>query len=277
MLNLDDAIRMLRDDPAQAGLIRDAYLDRDVRHAATRFFTSAEFDAVTHILGWRLGGVILDLGAGNGVASYALAVSGAALVPAVDPSLSEEVGLGALRRAGMAPQVIPIAAFGEALPLRDESIDVVYMRQVLHHTTSPMAVLKECRRVLRPNGVVLVTREHVADDENQRQRFLAEHPVHQLAGGENAFPLTTYLEAFTRAGFSNIRVWGPWQSIINAFPTVRTAVELENYPRHLLERKFGRFGRFMSRVPGARGLVWTWVNRPQPGRMYSFLAWTEMS
>jgi hypothetical protein len=37
--------------------------------------------------------------------------------------------------------------------------------------------------------VLLATREHVVDDPAQHAEFLARHPVHQLAGGENAFSL----------------------------------------------------------------------------------------
>lgn len=41
-----------------------------------------------------------------------------------------------------------------ALPLEDNSVDVVFLAQVLHHVPDPIAVLKECARVVKPSGIV---------------------------------------------------------------------------------------------------------------------------
>lgn len=43
---------------------------------------------------------------------------------------------------------------GEALPFPDASFDIVYSANVLEHTNDPVKVLRECLRVLRPNGII---------------------------------------------------------------------------------------------------------------------------
>ena len=53
--------------------MRDAYLDADVRGAARRFEDSGEFIATRRLVGEAVvGSVVLDLGAGTGIASRAL-------------------------------------------------------------------------------------------------------------------------------------------------------------------------------------------------------------
>lgn len=269
-----EAVAHLRADPQYASVVRDSYLDADVRAAAERFRASGEFAEVSALLGGRLRGrSVLDLGAGTGIASYALARAGAAHVYALEPDPSEEVGRGAILRlcAGLPVEVLD--AFGERIPLAAESVDAVYARQVLHHTRDLKATLRECARVLRRGGVILICREHVADDEAQLRQFLAEHPVHRLAGGEHAYPLDDYVRAIVEAGLRVEQTLGPWDSLINAFPSVRTKAELESFPATVLRQRLGPLGALAAHVPGVRGLVWKRIRGyAAPGRLYSFLA-----
>ncbi len=274
MSELDEAVRRFREDPRYADLVRDSYLGRDVHASAERFYHSAEFTEVRSLLGDKIyGGRVLDLGAGVGIASYAFIQSGAYRVYAIEPDLSDEVGCGALRRLARDGLTIKIIrALGEHIPLKSESLDIVYARQVLHHTHDLPRVLSECARVLRRGGVFLACREHVVDNERQLQTFLHRHLIHQLVGGENAYRLDEYLDAIGQAGLHLEELFGPWDSILNAFPAVRNSDELGTFARTLLRRKLGLLGLLMSFLPGVQALVWRYLKRPVPGRMYSFLA-----
>jgi hypothetical protein len=119
--------------------------------------------------------------------------------------------------------------------------------------------------------VLLACREHVVENEREKKAFLDSHPVHRLAGGENAHALATYLAAIADGGLVLRALLGPWDSVINAFPMVRSAGELADYPARRLEERFGHVGRALSRVPGVTALVGWRIRRPRPGRMYSFL------
>lgn len=274
MSSLDKAVRALREDPRYADLVRDSYLGRDVHASAVRFFHSGEFSEVRRLLGHRIhGSRILDLGAGVGIASFAFVQSGAHSVYAIEPDPSDEVGYSALQRLAVDnPSIRIISAWGEYIPLRDESMDIVYARQVLHHTYNLPRVLSECARVLRKGGVFLACREHVVDNAHQLRIFLKNHLIHQLAGSENAYRLDEYLSAISASGLQLERVFGPWDSILNAFPAVRSGSELDLFARTLLRRKLGWAGLIISFVPGVQALVWRHLKRPVPGRMYSFLA-----
>jgi ubiquinone/menaquinone biosynthesis C-methylase UbiE len=272
-VTIDEAIRSLRQDPRYADLVRDAYLGRDVADSFRRFEASDEFQAVCAILGDRLrGATILDLGAGTGIASLAFSIAGAGHVIAVDPDPSDEVGRGAMIRLGDTSRFEVRDGVGESIPESDNSVDIVYCRQMLHHARDLNRVLVECQRVLKPGGLLLACREHVVDDRHQLAVFLASHPVHQLAGGENAFALSAYVEAIQQSGLVLERVIGPMDSVINAFPAVRTTTELQALPREKLVRRLGPLGRLAWRVPGVPSLVRAHLNRAVPGRMYSFVA-----
>lgn len=268
-----DAIRALRADDRYVGLVRDSYLDEAVAESAERFRGSAEFSEVLGLLKHAVrGATVLDMGAGNGIASYAFAQAGAKVVYALEPDPDEDVGRGAILRLRGSLPIELIDGFGEQIPLPGGSVDVVYTRQVLHHTRDLPKVLRECARVLRSGGKFLACREHVADDEEQLKRFLAEHPINRFTGSENAFPLSAYLDAVDASGLEVVSVLGPWDSVINAYPAVKKASELRVYPRLLLERRLGGLGALAGRVPGITALVWARLKRPVPGRLYSFLA-----
>ena len=89
-------MQRLRADPRFADLVRDTYIDEDVSASATRFEASGEWQAVHELLKPCLpGATVIDLGAGNGIASRALANAGAGRVFAVEPDSSDSIGRGA--------------------------------------------------------------------------------------------------------------------------------------------------------------------------------------
>lgn len=273
MMTVDEAILHLRTDPQYSTFIRDAYLADNITESAERFKGSPEFSEVQRLLGSKVHeGVVLDLGAGNGIASYAFAASGARLVFALEPNPSDEIGRGAISLVTTGLDVEVIDGCGEDIPLPDEEVDIVYARQVLHHTRDLFRVMHECARVLKNGGTFVACREHVVDDTKQMKIFLDTHPIHRLAGGENAFTLNTYIEAIRSAGLELREAFGHLDTVINSFPRVRTPDELRQLPQIALKRRFGVIGGAASRFPGVDAIVWALLKRPTPGRMYTFLA-----
>ncbi len=267
-----EAIEHLREDPEYADLIRDSYLGADTREASARFERSTEFEETKAVVSGFEGRQVLDLGAGSGIASLAIANAGAARVFALDPDPSPVVGRGAI--ASLSDSRIEILdGVGEAIPLADASVDIVYARQVLHHTRDLDAVARDVTRVLRPNGTFFCCREHVVADDEELTAFLETHAVHRLAGGENAYRLDQYVGAIERSGLRLRHVWGLYDTIINAFPVVRTNEELKQQRRMMLGRPLAAMGGLAGRLPGTAGLVRKRLApHTYPGAPYTFVA-----
>ena len=275
MLSTGDANRMLRNDPSSASAMHDAYFDADVREAARRFTQSAEFAATLRWLQPHrpvCGAAVIDLGAGNGIASLAFATSGARKVIAVEPSSDVDFGYPAIAGACIGHPVALVSAVGEALPIRDATVDIVYARQMLHHASDLNQLLREVGRVLRPGGIFLGVREHVVASDEERRQFLARHPVHRLAGGENAFRLDEYTGAIRAAGLVIRRIAGPGDTIINAYPTFRTEAELHAGWVISLERRIGPAARLVARIPAGIAALRTFLPHAGNGALYAFLA-----
>jgi len=274
-MSMDDAILFLRRSPDSRRLVHESYLDDDVFESSERFAHSAEFREVRALVGGCATRAILDVGAGTGIASYAFARAGAAPVFALEPSPSHLLGRGAITRLADGLPIDVLAGFAERIPLPDASVDLVYARQVLHHTSNLVTAVRECARVLKPGGLFLACREHVVGSDADLRTFLASHPMQALAGGEHAFSLSTYLEAIKEAGLSLVRVLEPCDSVINAYPQATTAKELEALPRAVLSSRFGRVGELALAVPGGAAIVRYLLNRPRRGHLHTFLAQKE--
>jgi len=105
---------------------------------------------------------ILDLGCGTGRFSEALAIRFDAEVVGIDPSkkmLEQAQGKQRDRRVQYEP------GRGEAIPLPDNSVDLIFMSMIFHHFDNPTLAARECRRVLRDGGTVFLragTRERIS-------------------------------------------------------------------------------------------------------------------
>ncbi len=273
----EEAVRWLRDQPQQADLVRDCYFDDPLLAAAERFYASPEWQATRLELPF-VRTTALDLGAGRGISSYALARDGWQ-VTALEPDPSPLVGAAAIRQlaadAGLSIHVVE--DFGETLPFGDASFGLVMARQVLHHARDLRQLLREVARVLKPGGVLVATREHVISDARDLPRFLAKHPLHHLYGGENAFTLAAYQAAIEAAGLTLWRAYGPWESPINTFPLEDAAVRARLAAP--VRRRLGPAGQALvsPSLPWSRW-AYRWLARvasqrdTSPGRLYSFVA-----
>lgn len=96
---------------------------------------------------------IIDLGCGTGRFTEALAKRFDAHVTGIDPSLKM---LAQARAKPAAAGVRFVQGAGESMPVADASADLVFASMAFHHFTSPDLVAKECRRVLRPGGMVCI-------------------------------------------------------------------------------------------------------------------------
>jgi SAM-dependent methyltransferase len=268
----EDAVRWFMAQPEHADLAKAAYFG-DPLQAAKRYQASAEFAEILKLIPKQTGRA-LDLGAGNGILSYALAKEGWQ-VTAVEPDPSSLVGAGAIRALGTEHgiKIDVIEAFGEAIPLEAAGFDLVVARQVLHHAHDLPSFCHEMARLVRSGGTIITLRDHVISNQGQLQAFLDGHPLHHLYGGENAFTLEAYRNALRGAGFAHIEEFHSFASVLNYDPKTQGdirqklaekfgylkslgSIALELIPFHIianiaakLDRRPGRLVSFMCRKP----------------------------
>jgi ubiquinone/menaquinone biosynthesis C-methylase UbiE len=96
---------------------------------------------------------ILDLGCGTGRFSDALSVHFHAEVIGVDPSRKMLAQARQKRTEGVVHYEVGSA---EAIPVKAQSVDLIFMSMSYHHFSDPLAAALECRRVLRNEGFVFV-------------------------------------------------------------------------------------------------------------------------
>lgn len=268
----EDAVSWLVEQPEQQQLVHECYFDRPVADAVRRYAASTEWQELQANWIPSRGGVALDIGAGNGLVSYALASAGWSVV-ALEPDPGLYVGAGAIAAIAeeAALPIRPVRGFAESLPFPAASFDMVIARQVLHHAADLPQMCAEFSRVLRPGGSLIAFRDHVVDSDAGLATFRNEHPLHNLYGGENAFPLREYTAAIERAGLTIDRVGRQFDTVVNFAP--RTEEELSGlFAEKLPSRRLQQiFLRAMDNTPVRRTVLKAAarVDR-RPGRTVAF-------
>ena len=269
-LSWEDAVRQLREEIGNRSLVEACFYDDPLLNAAERFHTGTEWAATRRLLG-PVRGAALDIGAGRGIASFALARDGW-VVTALEPDPSALVGAGAIhalaRDSGLAIDVAQ--TWGEELPFADAGFALVYCRQVLHHANDLQQLCREIARVLRPGGLMLAAREHVISHAADLQIFLDGHPLHRLYGGEHACLVHEYEEAIRASGLALDQVINSYASDINLYP-----LTVADMKRQFLRRMYLPAG-LAALIPDV-AVAWAGSRTRAPGRLFTFVAHKPMS
>jgi SAM-dependent methyltransferase len=101
------------------------------------------------------GSSVLDLGCGTGELTAAIAAAG---MRAAGCDISPEMlRLAAATHTAGNVDWVELEPGWQVLPFRKDSFDAVIASSVFEYVDDPVAMLRECRRVLRPAGIVLCT------------------------------------------------------------------------------------------------------------------------
>lgn len=154
-------------------------------------------------LGLAAGQLVLDAGCRDATHPIALArrygcrVLGVDLVPAWLPK-----GVAEAASAGLGAQVALVAGDLEALPVADGTCDLVWCRDVLSCVGDSAQVLRECARVLRPGGGMVLYAVFTTDQLAPGDRSLL---VEGLQNSPASMHQPTVEAAMAAAGFEMVR------------------------------------------------------------------------
>lgn len=160
--------------------------------------------AMLELVGDVTGKQVLDAACGPGLYAEALLARGAEVIGCdASPRMIERAAARAGDRA-----VLRVHDLEQPFDwLEDESIDIVLIALALHHLTDRLGFLREMRRVLRADGVLVVSTHHPLSDWHCfGGSYFTTEPVTEVwsKGWEITawrMPLTLMCEEFHQAGF----------------------------------------------------------------------------
>ncbi|WP_461612509.1 class I SAM-dependent methyltransferase [Clostridium sp. Marseille-QA1073] len=140
--------------------------------------------------------VVADLGCGTGFVSLALA-NEAGIIFSVDSSrnMLKELSTTALKKGYK--NVYPIKSLLDNLALFDESLNTVFINMALHHIKDAKKAIEEMYRVLKKDGVVVIS-----DVMEHKGEWAREEMFDEWLGFSNE-QIAEWLED---AGFKNIKI-----------------------------------------------------------------------
>jgi len=161
-------------------------------------------------------GLLLDIGSGDGIIAERIQSKTGFKVIAID-SIKKNV-LAARKKGVEAKQV----DLNHGLPFKKNSFDCILAGEVLEHLLDPESVLSECKRVLKPQGRLIVSVPNIAAWYNRFLLFKGHLPLwvdsgskknygtrfKQAYGHVKAFTLKALKELIKEKGFEVQEVKG---------------------------------------------------------------------
>jgi len=102
-------------------------------------------------------GKILEIGTGKGYGTLALAKRGFSFISIDISEEEQEIAKLNMQYFGLEKQVVFKIEDAQHLNFPNQSFDMIFSINVLHHLEKPFAVLDEIVRLLRPNGKVALS------------------------------------------------------------------------------------------------------------------------
>lgn len=282
----EETIEFIRTKPEYAVLVDKAYFDADLPVNVEKFKSSEEYIETLKLVKKYAPNAktLLDIGSGNGISAISFALNGY-IVDTVEPDPSLTIGAGAIRKLKEYYKLDNIKvheAFAEEIKFPNESFDIVFARQCMHHAYDLNKFVEEASRVLKKGGLFITVRDHVIYNEADKKWFLDSHPLQKFYGGENAFTHTEYSNAMLKAGLDIKLVLKYYDSVINYFPLIIENKEQKEKEFELLVQSIAQKKMMiLYKLPFVKRMIdkiiESKLNKPfneeyTPGRMYSYIA-----
>lgn len=211
------------------------------RTAATDFYPGSIAYREHLVRNAAPGARVLELGPGTGRDAGLLADAGARVV-VVDFS---PAALDLIRRSGTAPRAALLRGDAQRLPFADSTFHLVGHQGLLEHFRDPMPLLAECRRVLKPGGVLVVDVPQTFHPWTLIKRVMLV-VGRWFAGWETQYTPRQLRRHVEKAGLLVVETYGDWMRPSLAYRGARAGfgrvgIALPQYPAGWQGGRVGRW------------------------------------
>jgi ubiquinone/menaquinone biosynthesis C-methylase UbiE len=194
--------------------------------------------------------VLIDIGCGSGMSGAMFGYRGAHYIGIDHSGYAASCALRHIR--GVGADGFTLQGNAEALPIRDNSVDVVYSNGVLHHTPNFLTAMDEAYRVLKPGGKAII-----ALYATYSTQFGITRMVGVLRGNLSVRAIQRWMGAASEGAWRTGNRLNPWTQTFSK-AQLREVVRKYNV-RGLTIRKNGQpiaeipyFGSRLARLPMTR-------------------------
>jgi len=281
-MNWHETIEYIRTRPEYKNLIEKAYLEENLILNIDRFRKSEEFiETLIFIKNYAPNALsILDIGSGNGVSAISFALHGYNVV-SIEPDSSNTIGTGAIKKLKEYYTLNNIEikeSFAEDLCFEDNTFDIVYTRQTMHHARDLLKFVKEAAKSLKIGGLFFSVRDHVLyNHEDDEKLFLEAHPLQKFYRGENAYTEEEYKKAIENANLTICKILKHYDTVINYFPLTKENFFQRKlkYEKSIIRKIINKY-YFLNNIKMLQFIYNRYNNifdeTKIPGRLYSFIA-----
>ena len=151
----------------------EKYLHKKQNYKEMNPQSRKRYEVIHALIGDARGKVVLDIGAGMNPLSAGIKTKKTIRFDGVEEYSPDICG-----------------DINDGIPLKDSSVDIVVAGEIIEHIYNTYKFLKECSRVLRPNGFLILSTPNICSLKNRIKVLFGQLPEHCA--------IPTYIEGFER-------------------------------------------------------------------------------
>jgi ubiquinone/menaquinone biosynthesis C-methylase UbiE len=212
---------------------------------------------MAELAGIRADSRVLDVGCGYGETAFHLARERGCEVVGINIS-NKELELARERTPGSGVAGKVAFEYGDfhELPFDAERFDVVWSQEAFLHGADKRQILRECHRVLRPGGRLVVSDLLINGDVSDQER----RQIHARVKSPEMWDAASYAEGLRDAGF-DVELQQAWDD--NVAPTYQAVLEGLEANRVALEER----GVSRERLDDTARALALWVESGRAGKI----------